>query len=68
MKNRVKLLCIKKGIETPEAFALAVGIGNLKAKAIWNESCVIEYSLIERLVGFFGCSAEYLLALCEKEA
>lgn len=68
MKNRVKLLCLDRGILTSNDFALSVGIGYEKAKAIWEESTIIEYNLIERLVKFFGVSAAYLLCVCEKEA
>lgn len=68
MKNRVKLLCLEKGINTSNEFALSIGIGYEKAKAIWEEKEIIEYTLIERLVKFFNVSAAYLLCVCEKEA
>ncbi|MCR5786206.1 MAG: hypothetical protein K6G28_00670 [Acholeplasmatales bacterium] len=63
VKNRVKLLCLERGINTPEEFALKVGIGNIKATAIWNEEAILEYNLIEHLTKFFDCSTAYLLCV-----
>lgn len=67
MKNRVKQLCLEKGITTPNEFALKVGIGVNMAKALWNEETIIEFNLIEHLTNFFGCSTAYLLCVNEEK-
>ena len=66
MKNRVKELCFEKGILTADQFALKVGIGVLKAQAIWNQETILEYNLIEHLRKFFNCTTAYLLCVDEK--
>jgi hypothetical protein len=68
MKNRVKLLCQKNGIDSYKEFALKFGIGEIKAQAIWNEEAVLEFELLEHLRKFFNCSTAYLLCLTENEA
>ena len=65
MKNRVKELCLEKGILTPDEFALKVGIGVIKAQEIWEQQAILEYNLIEHLTKFFGCSTSYLLCVNE---
>ena len=67
MKNRVKLLCIKKGITTPELFALKTGLGVMKATRIWNEEEVLDFQTIDHLARYFEVSVAYLLCQCEKE-
>lgn len=63
MKNRVKELCLENGIDTPEAFALKIGIGVNMAESIWNQEAIIEYNLIEHLIHFFNVDAAYLLCM-----
>ena len=67
MKNRVKLLCLDRGIKTSDEFALSVGLGKIKAEAIWEEKTIIDLPTIERITKFFGVSAAYLLCVCENE-
>lgn len=67
MKNRVKELCLEKGISTPNEFALKIGIGVNMATAIWNQEAIIEFNLIEHLTNFFGCSAACLLCVNEEK-
>ena len=65
MKNRVKQLCFDAGIFTPEVLAQKIGIGELTAKGIWNESIVIDFEIIESLRKFFNCSTAYMLCVDE---
>ena len=63
MKNRVKELSLENGILTPDELALKLGIGVMRANAIWNQETIIEYNLIEHLTHFFNCSTAYLLCV-----
>ena len=63
MKNRVKQLSLENGILTPDDLALKLGIGVMRATAIWNQEAIIEYNLIEHLTHFFNCSTAYLLCV-----
>ena len=68
MKNRVKLLCLKNDILTPHDLALAIGIGDIRAKAIWEETCIIDFEIVKRLSNLFKVSTAYILCQTENEA
>lgn len=68
MKNRVKLLCLKNDILTPHDLALKIGIGDFRAKAIWEETCVIDFEIVKRLSNLFKVSTAYILCQSDNEA
>lgn len=66
MKNRAKLLCLKFKIETPNDYALKIGISEDLAKQIWDETIEIPNEVIVKSCELFDCCDAYFLCQCER--